>query len=462
MERLSKFALFFFALCTSVVACSDTGSGKATPGWTWMSGANTINQVGNYGAMGIAAPTNIPGARFGAVSWIDKNGNLWLFGGQHHDRSAGYRILNDLWKFDGTYWTWMSGSDTDNQSGTYGTKGTAAANNAPGSRSDAASWIDKNGNLWVFGGYGIDSGIDFSDLNDLWKFDGKNWTWVSGSNSVDQPGVYGEKGTPAADNVPGARDSAVTWIDKDGNLWLFGGYGIDNAGAYGDLNDLWKFDGKNWTWVSGSDTINQSGVYGTKGEPADSNIPGARNSAVAWIDKNNNLWLFGGNHYVARRGSVLAGDLNDLWKFDGKHWTWVSGSNAINQPGNYGIKGKPAPNDVPGPRDGAVAWTDKSDNFWLFGGNRFGVPSGTPMTGNLNDLWRFNGKNWTWVSGSKSPDQNGDYGDRASASPNNVPGARRDTVAWIDNNGNLWLFGGWGLDSTGMLGTLSDLWRYHP
>ena len=84
------------------------------------------------------------------------------------------------------------------------------------------------------------------------------------------------------------------------------------------------------------------------------------------------------------------------------------------------------------------------------------------MTGNLNDLWRFNGKNWTWVSGSKSPDQNGDYGDRASASPNNVPGARRDTVAWIDNNGNLWLFGGWGLDSTGMLGTLSDLWRYHP
>src|SRR5260370_31459256 len=37
------------------------------------------------------------------------------------------------------------------------------------------------------------------------------------------------------------------------------------AGTQGDLNDLWKFDGTNWTWVSGSDLINQPGVFGTKG-----------------------------------------------------------------------------------------------------------------------------------------------------------------------------------------------------
>ena len=91
------------------------------------------------------------------------------------------------------------------------------------------------------------------------------WTWVSGSNTVNQAGVYGTKGVAASSNVPGAREAAVSWIDSSGKLWLFGGYGYDSAGNSGDLNDLWKYDGTNWTWVSGSNTVNQAGVYGTKG-----------------------------------------------------------------------------------------------------------------------------------------------------------------------------------------------------
>jgi hypothetical protein len=55
--------------------------------------------------------------------------------------------------------------------------------------------------------------------------------------------VYGEFRTPAAGNTPGGRDSAASWIDKDGNLWLFGGEGFDSADAWGTgLNDLWMFD----------------------------------------------------------------------------------------------------------------------------------------------------------------------------------------------------------------------------
>ena len=65
--------------------------------------------------------------------------------------------------------------------------------------------------------------------------------------------------------------------------------------------------------------------------------------------------------------SVL-GMLNDLWKFDGTNWTWISGSNQINQPGNYGIKGVPHPDNVPGGRQYAAAWIDSSDNLLLFGG----------------------------------------------------------------------------------------------
>ena len=48
-----------------------------------------------------------------------------------------------------------------------------------------------------------------------------------------------------------------------------------------------------WTWVSGSDTINQAGTYGTKGTPAASNIPGGRPRSISWIDLGGNFWLFG-------------------------------------------------------------------------------------------------------------------------------------------------------------------------
>ena len=40
------------------------------------------------------------------------------------------------------------------------------------------------------------------------------------------------------------------------------------------LNDLWKFDGSQWTWMGGSRNASQNGVYGTKGVAASTNMPG--------------------------------------------------------------------------------------------------------------------------------------------------------------------------------------------
>ena len=53
--------------------------------WTWMSGANVTNQTGVYGIKGVPDAANVPGARRGAVSWIDSSGDLWLFGGEGFD-----------------------------------------------------------------------------------------------------------------------------------------------------------------------------------------------------------------------------------------------------------------------------------------------------------------------------------------------------------------------------------------
>ncbi|NTV80624.1 MAG: hypothetical protein HGA24_04285, partial [Candidatus Aminicenantes bacterium] len=49
--------------------------------WTWVSGSSYGGQPGSYGTKGIAASTNVPGSRYGAVTWIDPGGRLWLFGG---------------------------------------------------------------------------------------------------------------------------------------------------------------------------------------------------------------------------------------------------------------------------------------------------------------------------------------------------------------------------------------------
>gem|GEM_PF-6432017 len=451
---VSTFKYYWIALGSiglMVVLSSALGAA------VWISGSNVGNQQGIYGTQGTAAPSNMPGARWYSYSWVDGSDNLWLFGGEGKN-DTGEGNLNDLWKFDGANWTWVSGSKTVNQSGVYGTQGIASPGNVPGARMAGVTWIDADGNLWLFGGPGYDGFGNGGYLSDLWKFDGTNWTWVSGSNRRNQIGVYGTKGVPAPDNKPGGRAYCITWIDSSGNLWLFGGYGIDKGHLYGGigwcfLNDLWKFDGVNWTWVSGSDVGTQKGDYGTQGTADPANVPGGRMDSVSWIDTDGNLWLFGG---WGDDENYDGGYLNDLWKYDGTNWTWVSGANTINPSGVYGTRRMADAGNVPGARYRAHSWIDTSGNLWLFGG------SGYDSSGNLgylNDLWKFDGAAWTWISGSNTKDSCGSYGTKGLPASGNVPGGREYAVSWIDSSGGLWLFGGYGLDGDCNLEYLNDLWK---
>jgi hypothetical protein len=166
-----------------------------------------------------------------------------------------------------------------------------------------------NGNFWLFGGQG--GALNQGDLNYLWEYNPATgeWVWMSGSNAVYP--VYGTLGVPAPDNQPGGREGSVGWTDNKEDLWLFGGY---------LLNDLWKFHIPNneWTWMGGSqpiipDIYGTSGIYGTLGKPDAANIPGSRWLAVSWTDKVGNLWLFGGE---GNDSAGTSGFLNDLWMFD--------------------------------------------------------------------------------------------------------------------------------------------------
>ena len=86
--------------------------------------------------------------------------------------------------------------------------------------------------------------------------------------------ITARKEREAGTTAPGGRQAAVLWADTSGNIWLFGGFGLDSAGtgnagpppAGAILNDLWEFNitTKQWTWVSGSNLANQTGTYGAE------------------------------------------------------------------------------------------------------------------------------------------------------------------------------------------------------
>ena len=406
----------------------------------------------------------------------------------------------------------------------------ASANaDSPGGRDFAMTWTDKSGSRWMFGGNGFEvahqntSGIP-GLLNDMWVWpttpssgdDGGWWLpggWmpadlpividnVSGTATaditpfqfLDQPGIYGTQGTGTmcgvsvgGCTVPGARWGGVTWTDASGNLWMFGGQGIDGSGDFTLLNDIWEFDlttgpcsfdlttgtqtftNCQWIWKAGSSTGNQSTTAA---------FPGGRWGAANYTDAAGNMWMFGGQGYDSA-GKV--GLLNDLWKYNiaAATWTLVSGTTTADQNGAYPASaGTGGAGFAPGGRQTAVVWTDNSGNVWLFGG--WGLDSkgtsgstgpGSVQIGSvLNDLWKFTPGTgqWTWVSGSNLANQNGVYGAQGisnattNAAATNIPGSRWGSMGWTNPDGNLFLFGGFGYGSnaTQPTGFLNDVWEY--
>lgn len=405
----------------------------------------------------------MPGGREGAVAW--GVGYPVVFGGYGIDSVGTVGYLNDLWLFNPEVrqWYWMSGSNKTGASGVYGTKGTSNWGNVPGAREGAGSWTESVGHLWLFGGYGRDSTGSEGMLNDLWRVDlPDSWTWVSGASTANAAGVYGTQGIASASNIPGARQASVTWTDAAGNLWLFGGYGIDSMGNTGELNDLWHFSPTTgqWTWINGANTRWEPTVYGVKNVQAPSNMPGARLGAVSWTDSSGNLWLFGGRGITSQGATAYQGHVNDLWRFSIStgQWTWVSGSNVAEATSVYGTKGIASPSNVPGARGFSVTWIDSAGGLWLFGG--YEIISG--LITYRGDLWRFEPVTgqWTWVGGSVDNFADAVYGVQGVAAVDNMPGARFNAVSWRDPTGALWLFGGNRLSSGWPY--MNDMWKYTP
>ncbi|RYZ53861.1 MAG: hypothetical protein EOP07_17045, partial [Proteobacteria bacterium] len=309
------------------------------------------------------------------------------------------------WSFTtrGQGWTWMAGASDADIVGSYGTVGVPEGTNFPGARDRANTWMDSSGKIFVANGYAGSIAGPGDSYNDLWQWDGTNWTWLKGNVFPNQMGDYGTIGLSAESNVISARHYAADARAGD-KQFIFGGYTYDNAGGTNYSNDLWAWDGKNWACVSGSNSVSQPSVSGTKGVPDPLNHPGARAMASATADKEGNLWIFGG---TGCDDTCTIKASNDLWKWDGTNWTWIAGGKLGNESGVYGTKGSPDPLNVPGARQSASSWMDKDGNLWVFGGYGYDAAG---LQGNLNDLWKWDGTNWTWMSGGNSKSEVANYG----------------------------------------------------
>ncbi|MEO8591037.1 MAG: kelch repeat-containing protein [Flavobacteriales bacterium] len=350
--------------------------------WTWMKGPSTFHFDGDFGTQGVAAATNLPPAKtFGGASWVDLAGNFWMYGGENGDNYNG-NTNNDLWKYDpGTNnWTWMKGTMADNPPAGWGSMGVPDMNNQPPARNNCyGTWVDEEGDLWMFGG------MIFQDpADDLWRYNiaTNTWTWMNGSQTTNAPAVYGTLGFQAPTNTPGARIAYALGKDADGKLWMQGG-GL-GPGFYG-WGDVWRLDPTSgeWTWMSGSANANPTASTGSACVASSTNDPGKRLTSPTWQTADGRMWTFG---LVSSSGNLQFNySRNDMWTFcpNTLTWTWVHGPATNDDPGSWGTLGVSSPTNRPNGRSMSSAWVALNGDLYMYGGNPLGVFT------TYGDLWRF-------------------------------------------------------------------------
>ncbi|CAN5241087.1 hypothetical protein BH09BAC5_BH09BAC5_06510 [soil metagenome] len=355
--------------------------------WTWMSG-NSIPQ-GLYGVRGVPSPGNYPGPRgWGAASWTDLQGNLWMFGGTGYDINGQYGTLSDLWKYNvvTNEWTWMNGFPTVYTQGSYGTILVPDSSNKPWPRwENIANWVDASGNLWMYGGLGS---YDYNSqygycFNDMWKYNPSTnmWTWMSGNMGAGNfPASYGTQNIPSPTNTPGSRSSCSKWKDLNGDFWIYGGLTFTGFPAFADM---WKYNTttNQWTWVGGTNAVNAQNTFTVQHVPGNG-MPGGRyESRCNWTDACGRFWSFGGFVQFSYPDAW-----NDLWMYNPSTnlFSWEGGQNTPWGFGSYGNYQIPAANNYPDARGGAPGFKDTTGYVWLFGG--WAVMG---YRGSSNALWKY-------------------------------------------------------------------------
>jgi N-acetylneuraminic acid mutarotase len=275
----------------------------------------------------------------------DANGNLLVFGGGERNVEKGFDYMNVLWRFDVQKRAWgklTRGLERNARNSETG----------PGARMFHSMALDKEGNVFVFGGFGVDRNEKDGHLQDLWKFDLKTekWTLLSGSLLGD---------VKNSDTGPGGRSGSALVFDREGNLLLFGGRGLSQAERPQALDELWKFEVAKSRWTKLA-----------KPEVA----PSARYD-FAWAASGD------GGFYI--HGGRSGNDLNESWKYDPATHKWEL------HPENKALSA----------RTNHSMASDANGNAVLFGGVTFvAAEFPAPNFRYYQDVWRFDARRKVWES----------------------------------------------------------------
>jgi len=411
-------------------ACAQAGS------WTWVSGDNTLN-AGGSGVKGIPSINNAPTSRYACGNWVDTAGNFWVY--------SGLNASDDLWRFNPqtTEWTWMTGgAGVENIDAP--TKGVYDSLNDPGALAyGMLSWTTPDNHLWLFGGLYNYGSYNIDD--NLWQYNPaiNQWAWMGNFG----PTNYGTMGVGDNTTMPGGRQEGnCAWVDKSGNLWLFGGCDV----TYQSYNDLWEYNVSTgiWTWLSGSPNLNDGGQYGVIGSAWDQYYPSGRSTNFFWTDTAGNFWIGGGTQH---QNDLM---FQDIWELNPNNlaWTWVDGIDGPDTTSPTGENCIASLSNVPGRRyENRATWKQCEDLILTYNGFTDWKDSTITV---LNDMWGYKISSNEWTKINSWP-LAGNYGLKGVSSPGNAPPSRIGGVGFTGRDNALWLFGG--QNNTGYF---NDLWKY--
>ncbi len=372
---------------------------------------------GYYEIIGEFSTRNCPSMKGSYAKWTTDR-SIYLYETIEVAGSDDDRVM--FWEYDLDLMQWRCVEERDFSSYSFGTKGIANKNNFPGPRSStAATWLDSDGNIWLFGGH--DRSASFDITGDLWKFDvtSKLWTFVNGG---EDEVVHGEIGQPSSTAYPqielGLNSSRnFSFTDKNGDLVLF-----RTTGSHlGSKNDVWRYniESNKWTWLEG-------------GEDADSDNGIGHSIRASWTD-DENLYYFLVKNRLGYGWFV--------WTFDSDTHKWEK-EFLTHENDKFPFRSEADSIHMPDMLD-VSSWNQDDEYIWFYGRlNRY----------TNNAMVRFNVKTlqWAWLAGSTSL-QNGIIFSncetrgfaftKGESRPINLPQIRPMALTWMKNGKLYYGFG---------------------
>jgi hypothetical protein len=213
----------------------------------------------------------------------------------------------------------------------------------------------------------------------------RRWTWLAGAQTADFPASFGPIGIETSTAIPSGRlGTAYAYHSETDSMYVFGGMTDIGNWNRASMCDFWRYNLRTnrWTFLGGSQVHSLPGNYGVMGMEAASNWPGARRGATFGYDEaTQSLVLFGGRGVA---GQAQEGNLNDVWSFSfvTGYWSFLSGTNITNYPGDYSSKQVPSSSNYPMGRYESIGfWHPQRQSLYFVGGTI------EDTSAFINDMW---------------------------------------------------------------------------